>query len=444
MTKFNRRARQGGAVWFFLVVIGLRAAAVELDIPILSAGFGTAFYEETAREFEKLRPGVKVKLYGDPRIQDKLRVRMIDGDLPDAAFPRELLIPALVRAGKLRDLTPFLDGPNWEGDARWRETFLPGALDSWKIDGGTYSVPLGYACWTIFYNRALFRTHGWAVPHTWDEFFSLCEKIHATGLAPVSLTGVYGQYPDAFLRSAYYNLAGAEAWRALNDLAPGARADPRYARAAEILQRITQRYTLTGWEGATHTAAQLAFLEGRAAMTVSGSWMVHEMDGKFPAGFELGVMNFPVFPDGAADPTTIQASADNFFLFATGDPVREKLTLDFLRFLTSRSRAEAFVRRVDAPVAVRGVPIEAFSPRMRETIALIAQENHAGTIWRPARGRRGDGPRACICSRDGGIPTHLCRLAALDLAWPARGMAALEKKRKDGPRSRVRDRRGAA
>ncbi|MEO7413650.1 MAG: extracellular solute-binding protein [Opitutaceae bacterium] len=379
MRPFNRIAHRWWATWFLFVVAiaPWRLGAVELDIPVLAGGFGITFYEETAREFEKLRPGVTVKLYGDPRIQDKLRVRMIDGDLPDAAFPRDLLIPALVRAGKLRDLSPLLDGPNWEGDARWGDTFLPGALDSWKVDGGTYGVPLGYACWTIFYNRALFRANGWELPRTWDEFFVLCEKIRAAGLAPVSLTGIYGLYPDAFLRSAYYNLAGAEAWKALNDLAPGARADPRYARAAEILQRITQRYTLSGWEGATHTAAQLAFLEGRAAMTVSGSWMVHEMDGKFPDGFELGVMNFPVFADGVADPTTIQASADNFFLFATGDPVREKLALDFLRFLTSRSRAEAFVRRVDAPVAVKGVPVEAFSPRMRETIALINQAKEA-------------------------------------------------------------------
>lgn len=351
----------------------LRLAAVELDIPVFSGGFGIAFYEETARQFEAQRPGVKVKLYGDPRIQDKLRVRVIDGDLPDAAFPRDVLIPALARAGKLRALDRYLDGPNWEGDARWRESFLPGALDSWVIDGHTYGVPLAYACWTIFYNRGLFRAHGWKEPRTWEEFFALCEQIRASGLAPMSLTGVYGSYPDAILRAAYYNLAGADAWRSLNELSAGTRLDARYARAAEILQRITQRYTLSGWEGSTHTAAQLAFFSGRSAMTVSGSWMVHEMEGKFPEGFELGVMNFPIFPEGVADPTTIQAAGDNFFMFATGDPVRERLTADFLRFLTSRTRAEAFVRQVDAPVAVRGVPIEAFSPRMQEAARLIAQ-----------------------------------------------------------------------
>ncbi len=353
------------------------SAATTLDIPVFSGGYGTAFYEESARQFEALRPGVTIHLYGDPRISDKLRIRMIDGNLPDAALPFNLLIPALAHAGKLRDLAPYLDGPNWEGDACWRDTFLPGALDGWLIDGHRYGLPVSYACWTIFYNKALFRAHGWTEPRTWDEFFALCDKIQAAGIAPVSLTGIYGNYPDALVRSAYYNLAGAPGWRALNDLVPGARTDPRYERAAAILQRITQHYTLRGWEGATHTAAQLAFLDGRAAMVVSGSWMLYEMNGKIPPDFEIGVMNFPIFPGGAADPTTIQASADNFFVFATGDPERERLTIDFLRFLTSRERMAAFVRRTDAPVAVRGVPLDAFSPRTRETAALIARAKEA-------------------------------------------------------------------
>jgi ABC-type glycerol-3-phosphate transport system substrate-binding protein len=190
---------------------------------------------------------------------------------------------------------------------------------------------------------------------------------------PLSWPGAYGHYPDAFFRAAYYNLAGADGWRALNALAPGPHLDPRYVRSAALLQRITRDYAQPGWEGATHTGAELALLDGRAAMTVSGSWLVSEMQGKIPAGFELGVMNFPVFADGVADPTTIQTGADCFFVFATGDPERERLTVDFLRFLTSRARAEAFVRAQDAPVAVRGVPVATFSPRMQETAAMIAQ-----------------------------------------------------------------------
>src|SRR5690606_18173198 len=94
---------------------------------------------------------------------------------------------------------------------------------------------------------------------------------------------------------------------------------------------------------------------------------------RLPGDFELGAMNFPVFEEGVADPSTIQTGSDCFFVFATGDPERERLTIDFLRFLTSRKRAEAFVRAKDAPVAVRGVPLEAYSERSRDTGRLVAE-----------------------------------------------------------------------
>jgi ABC-type sugar transport system permease subunit/ABC-type glycerol-3-phosphate transport system substrate-binding protein len=365
--------------WWLLLLLAAsaRAERITLDIPVFSGGYGIAFYQETARLFEAERPDIRIRLYGDPRIQDKLRIRMMDGDLPDATFAPRLLWPTLIRAGRVLELTEALEGPNWEGDARWRDTFRPGALGGWQIDGGTYGIPFGYACWSLFYNRGLFQRHGWSEPRTWDEFFALCEQIAASGIAPVSLTGVYGNYPDAFLRAAYYNLAGAEGWAELNNLTPGARTDPRYVRAAGILQRITRHYTLRGWEGATHTAAQLAFFEGRAAMVVSGSWMLNEMEGRIPPGFEVGVMNFPVFPEGVADPTTIQTGADSFFVFATGRPAHQQAALDFLRYLTSRERAAAFVARVNAPVAVRGVPLESFSAAMQPTARLIEQAREA-------------------------------------------------------------------
>lgn len=374
-----------GAIIAGLVLLGAAkvlpaakgAAPVEIEIPIRSGGYGIAFYKESARDFEKLRPGIKINLYGDPRIEDKVRVQIMGGDYPDAALAPYLSWPVLIHDGKVRDLSADLAGPNWERDSRWGDTFLPGALDSWRVNGRIYGVPLSYACWTIFYNQRMFRVHGWKPACTWDGFFALCDKIRAAGVAPLSITGIYGTYPDAFLRAACYDLFGAEGWRRLNDLRPGARLDPRYVRSAAILQRITQHYVLRGWEGATHTAAQLAFLDGRAAMTVSGSWMIQEMAGKIPDDFELGVMNFPVFPDGIASPSTIQAGSDSFFVFATGNAQRERATIDFLRYLTSRERALAFVRELDSPVAVRGVPLAAFSSRMQATEKLIMQAKEA-------------------------------------------------------------------
>ena len=114
--------------------------AVELDIPVFDGGYGLAFYQQTARQFEALHPGLKILLYGHPRIEDKLRMRIIDGHYPDAASVAYVNWPTLIRAGKVLALDSALAGPNWEDDSKWGETFMPGALDSWRVDGKVYGT----------------------------------------------------------------------------------------------------------------------------------------------------------------------------------------------------------------------------------------------------------------------------------------------------------------
>jgi len=248
-----------GFCWLVAFALGCFAAQepapVELDIPVHAAGYGVSFFEETARQFEALRPGVKVNIYGDPRIGDRVRIRAIGGNYPDATTA-ELLWPQLIASGHVLDLTPYLDGPNWEGDARWGDTFLPGVLESWRLGGRVYGLPFAHSCWTIFYNKKRFRELGLGEPRTWDEFFATCRKLRASGIAPLALPGVYMRYGDTFLRSAHYNLVGLDGWRAYNALEAGARTDPRFIRAAALIQEIATQHLITGWEGLTHTGAQ--------------------------------------------------------------------------------------------------------------------------------------------------------------------------------------------
>ena len=69
----RRSAATLSATAAILLMLGAaRLAATEIDLPVFAGGYGLSFYEETARRFEALRPGVKVHLYGDPRIGDKI------------------------------------------------------------------------------------------------------------------------------------------------------------------------------------------------------------------------------------------------------------------------------------------------------------------------------------------------------------------------------------
>ncbi|MFT3868670.1 MAG: extracellular solute-binding protein [Nibricoccus sp.] len=355
---------------------------IEIDIPIQAQAYGAAFFEETARLFEKLRPDVRVNLTGNARVHEKVRIRVMAGDLPNAT-DADLIYDKMIDAQQIVDLTPFLDGPDWEGTGRWRDRFLPGVLNRWTHEGKVYGVPFAYAVWAIFYNKEMFAEHGWEAPRTWDEFFQLCEKIRAQGIAPLTLPGVYMRYGDSFLRSAYFNLVGPEGYNAYNALAPGARTDPRFIRAAEVQQRASMNYMLKGWEGMTHTAAEQAFLDGKSAMTVAGSWLGSEVRGKIPAGFTIGAMNFPVFKDGITHPDTLQYQAQYYFVFRKNDPAREKATVDFFRFLTSKERARAFAHMQDATSAVYGAQISDFSDALRDIAGLIAKAPAAFDGGRP-------------------------------------------------------------
>ena len=113
--------------------------SVQIEIPLFEGGQGLSFFFQCAREYEKERPGIRVNLYGDPRIPEKLKVRVLEGSFPETTNA-ELSHWVLIGAGKYLPLNEFLDGPNWEGDSTWRDSFLPGSLDTYTHEGKTYGI----------------------------------------------------------------------------------------------------------------------------------------------------------------------------------------------------------------------------------------------------------------------------------------------------------------
>ncbi len=78
-------------------------------------------------------------------------------------------------------------------------------------------------------------------------------------------------------------------------------------------------------------------------------------------------MNFPVFPDGVADPSTVQIGADCFFVFATGDPDAKAADDRFSAFphLAAPGRRRWFAPSI-RPRRSAACPWLAYADRMRE------------------------------------------------------------------------------
>lgn len=57
-------------------------------------------------------------------------------------------------------------------------------LNSLSADGKLYHLPINTSVQGIYYNKSLFEEHGWKIPQTIDEFYTLCDEISAQGIRP--------------------------------------------------------------------------------------------------------------------------------------------------------------------------------------------------------------------------------------------------------------------
>lgn len=331
-------------MWLLLLLLLVLPAAAEevIEVPLFEGAEGLEFFSRCARDYERLHPGVSVDLYGDPRISDKVRVRLLEGTFPELTNAN-LNYWALLKNGDLLALDPWLD----QG---WREQFLPGTLDRYTAGGKTYGIPFLNTIWAVWYNKKLFREKGWEPPSTWDEFFALCARMKAAGVVPVAFQGRYTFYAQPLIDHNYYNLAGPAAFLAQKNLEPGSFENPAMVEALRLVQETALKYFQPGALGMSHTEAQLEFFQGRAAMIFCGSWLQNEMKDNIPDGFELGVFRLPLPPGRWANPHALLVTTAQYFVFSRSrNPAR---AADFLRYMTGR--AGEFALASGMPVAMRG------------------------------------------------------------------------------------------
>lgn len=342
-------------VWIVLLVLLVLPSPVRgqtpdsIEVTLFEGGEGLDFYQQTAEEFQSVS-GVPVRLVGDPAMADRMRMRVLEGNYPEVSNAN-IDIWSLIEHDQIQPLNRWLDDRPNNGES-WRETFLPGSLNQYQKDGETYGVPLVYVIWSVYYNKKLFRQNGWTVPQTWDEFFGLCEQMKKAGVTPIAFQGRYSFYARPIVEHTYFHLAGPAAYDGLQSATPGAFDSPAMVEALGVLDRLARNYFSQGFQGMSHTEAQLEFFQGRSAMLFCGSWLFSEMQDNIPPDFELGAFALPLPDSPFAEPGLQYASSGYFFVFKNSpDPENG---VRFLQHLTSPANSSRFAQSRGIPVAVRG------------------------------------------------------------------------------------------
>ncbi len=338
--------------------LGVKADA-PLEVVIFKGGYGDEYAKHAGTLYTRRYPGATIDHQGLQKVGEALQPRFVAGTPPDVVDNTgagRLDIATLVAADQVGDLTALLDAPSFDNPAvKVRDTLLPGVVD----DGVFATVPrtlnFTYTVWGLWYSKKLFTARGWAYPSTWDEMLALCATIKAAGIAPWTYQGKYPEYINDPLLSMAAKTGGPELVRAVDNLEPGAWKAPGLLGAAEAFAELAAKgYVMSGSEALSHTEAQAAWCQGKAAFIPCGSWLESEQKGIAPDGFDM-VMGAVPARTGAdrLGRAALQAASSESYLV----PAKAKNPaggLEYLRILFSQQSARAFAGSAGTLPSVAG------------------------------------------------------------------------------------------
>ena len=136
-------------------------------------------YEQSWAAFEKCT-GITVKYEGSSQFEALLPTRIAGGQAPDIAFiPQPGLLAKIVSGANPPKAAPA--GVASNVDKYWNP--------AWKtygtVDGTFYAAPLSSNMKSfVWYSPKTFTAKGYKVPTTWDELWTLSDKMAADGTKP--------------------------------------------------------------------------------------------------------------------------------------------------------------------------------------------------------------------------------------------------------------------
>ena len=236
-------------------------------------------------EFEAAHPGVKiqreVKVLAD--LQTTVKLALANADGPDVAQVNQGRndMGALVEAGLLLPLNPYLEKYNWSSVFSTSVASRNSFTEDGKTfgTGNLYGVSPTAEVVGVFYNKDIFKKNRWDVPTTFEDFEALLAKIKTEGITPISFGSLDGWNAIHEYSAIQHLLVSLDY---INNLTYGVNNVsfdiPENRQAAQILQDWAKAgYFTEGFPGIGYDDCNNLFKAGNGAMTITGSWLAPEL-----------------------------------------------------------------------------------------------------------------------------------------------------------------------
>jgi glucose/mannose transport system substrate-binding protein len=160
----------------------------------------------------------------------------------------------------------------------WRDVIPATVLDRISYQGKVYFAPTNiHAENWLWTSRKIFDDAGLSMPASWEDVFTIAEKIKAAGHAPIALGGSRWEVSLIF-NDIIYHKFGPEGYARLMSGDASLVLDPRMIDALEMLSRLSDYVEpFAARKDKTWADATAAVGSGQAGMQFMGDWAKGEL-----------------------------------------------------------------------------------------------------------------------------------------------------------------------
>ncbi|MDR1018119.1 MAG: extracellular solute-binding protein [Lachnospiraceae bacterium] len=333
-------------------------------------------YLKAIEEYEKAHPDYKIKFetFENQAYKTKIKSAVAANELPDIFFTfGGGFSEPFAKSGKVVELDKYYE--------KYKDLLPEAALKNQTYDGKLYGSTFTTPVSMMFYNKAIFKKNNIEVPKTYDELLNAVKVLKKAGITPISTsvkdTWVLGMLHDGLtLKSA----GPTKLQNALLKKDGQSYNDPDMLQSAKDVVELKKAGAFEdGATGLSNDEAVQPFLDGKAAMFFTGSWLGGDVNNKSYNKDDFGVAPIPVVNDKNATLGDFMGGASDTLMVAKSSKNKE----------VACEAAFEIAKNISKNAYLEGVAIPAWKidyddskvAGMTKEIAGYTTKAHSFTLW---------------------------------------------------------------
>jgi multiple sugar transport system substrate-binding protein len=287
-----------------VISIGIVQAQEPVEVVFWQFGTGDAdiqAWTTAIQEFEALNPNIKVRMEIVPwaEQQQRLVTALTTGGLPDVSMLGNNVVAQYQALGALKPLTEYFDAWSAEAGHDITEDIWPGDHGYYFLDNEWWASPVAAETRVLWYRSDVLEAAGFdGPPETWEELAEMARAITTDDMYGFAFAGGIGYDTLQVFMSVYLGYGA----RFLNEEGQCGFDTPEFRQALSfytdlyLTDNVSSPDTPTISDG---SAVRQLFVDGRAAMVITGPWMLPELRAANPDWLDsVDIAPVPAGPEG--------------------------------------------------------------------------------------------------------------------------------------------------